>query len=72
MTFLVTAVILLGEFVFLMTVYHLDDAVQQQRTAQARVAGALTGWQPGSSTAPVEAAVRSLPAGTPGRAALQD
>ena len=59
-TILVTLVIVLGEFAFLMSVYHLDDQVEGQLVAQARVTGALETWQPGADTAAVEEAVRSL------------
>ncbi len=59
-TILVTLVIVLGEFAFLMSVYHLDDHVEGQLVAQARVTGALETWQPGDDTAAVEEAVRSL------------
>ena len=59
-TILVTLGIVLGEFAFLMSVYHLDDQVESQLVAQARVTGALQTWQPGTDTAAVEEAVRSL------------
>ena len=59
-TILVTLLIVLGEFGFLQAVYHMDDHVDIQRAAQARVAGALETWQPGDDTGPVEEAVRGL------------
>ena len=59
-TFLVTVVIVLSEFAFLLSVYHLDDHVSLQQAAQARVTGALQTWRPGDETAPVETAVRAL------------
>lgn len=59
-TILVTLVVVLGEFGFLKAVYHMDDHVDLQRAAQARVTGALDAWSPGTSTAPVEEAVRAL------------
>jgi diguanylate cyclase (GGDEF)-like protein/PAS domain S-box-containing protein len=71
-TFLVTMVIVLAEFGFLQAVYHLDDRVETQRAAQARVTGALETWQSGADTDPVEEAVRGLVAtDTPGSAELQ-
>ena len=42
-TILVTLVVVLVEFGFLQAVYHMDDHVESQRAAQARVAGALVG-----------------------------
>ena len=58
---------MLGEFGFLMSVYHLDDRVERQQYAQARVSGALATWQPGGDTAAVEEAVRALATtGAPG------
>ena len=59
-TILVTLVVVLGEFGFLQAVYHMDDHVESQRAAQARVAGALDAWTPGNDTGPVEEAVRAL------------
>ncbi len=59
-TILVTLVVVLGEFGFLQAVYHMDDHVDVQRAAQARVAGALDAWSPGNDTAAVEEAVRAL------------
>jgi diguanylate cyclase (GGDEF)-like protein/PAS domain S-box-containing protein len=59
-TIVFTLLIVLGEFGFLQVVYHMDDHVDVQATAQARVAGALSTWQPGSDTSPVEEAVRAL------------
>jgi diguanylate cyclase (GGDEF)-like protein/PAS domain S-box-containing protein len=59
-TLLVTLVVVLGEFGLLMGVYHLDDHVDVQRAAQARVAGTLETWQPGQDLAPVRQAVRAL------------
>ena len=55
-TILVTLAVVLGEFGFLQAVYHMDDHVESQRAAQARVAGALDAWTPGNDTAPVEEA----------------
>ncbi|NUR08274.1 MAG: EAL domain-containing protein [Nocardioidaceae bacterium] len=52
----------LAEFGFLTGVYHLDDHVDVQRAASARVQGMLATWQPGGATEPVEEAVRSLSA----------
>src|SRR5262245_58415587 len=59
-TALVTLVVVLAEFAFLTGVYHLDDHVDVQRAASARVQGTLATWQPGEATEPVEEAVRSL------------
>ena len=59
-TILVTLVVVLGEFGFLQAVYHMDDHVDVQHAAQARVAGALDAWTPGNDTAAVEEAVRAL------------
>ena len=59
-TILVTLVVVLVEFGFLQAVYHMDDHVDVQRAAQARVAGALDAWSPGNDTAAVEEAVRAL------------
>ena len=72
-TILVTLVVVLGEFGLLQAVYHLDDHVESQRAAQARVAGALNAWTPGNDTAAVEEAVRALGATDPaGAHHLQD
>ena len=61
-TFVVTAIILVGEFAFLMVVNHLGDGVDDQLVAQAQVSGSLQSWQPGSDTGPVVRAVRSYSA----------
>jgi len=72
-TILVTLVVVLGEFGFLQAVYHMDDHVDSQRAAQARVSGALDAWTPGNDTAAVEEAVRALgTTDTPGAHHLQD
>ena len=55
-TILVTLVVVLGEFGFLQAVYHMDDHADLQHAAQARVAGALDAWSPGTSTASVAGA----------------
>jgi diguanylate cyclase (GGDEF)-like protein/PAS domain S-box-containing protein len=60
LTALVTLLVVLSEYVFLTTVYHMDDHVEDQRAAAVRVQGALDAWTPGAPTRPVEEAVRSL------------
>jgi diguanylate cyclase (GGDEF)-like protein/PAS domain S-box-containing protein len=69
--FVVTALIVLGEFALLMTVYRLDDRVAAQQSALSRVEGALQTWQPGDDTGTVEQAVRTLDASVPGGEQLQ-
>lgn len=54
--------VVLGEFLLLMSVYRLDDGIQVERSAQARLTGALDTWRPGDPTGPVTSAVRSLTA----------
>jgi len=60
LTALVTLLVVLGEYVLLTTVYHMDDPVEDQRQAAVRVEGALDAWHPGAPTRPVEEAVRAL------------
>jgi diguanylate cyclase (GGDEF)-like protein/PAS domain S-box-containing protein len=69
--FVVTALIVLGEFALLMTVYRLDDRVAAEQSALSRVEGALETWQPGDDTGTVEQAVRTLDASVPGAEQLQ-
>jgi diguanylate cyclase (GGDEF)-like protein/PAS domain S-box-containing protein len=61
-TFLVTAIIVVSEFAFLMAVNHLGDGVDSQQVAQARVTGALQSWEQGAETGPVVRAVRGYSA----------
>jgi diguanylate cyclase (GGDEF)-like protein/PAS domain S-box-containing protein len=59
-TVLVTLLVVLAEFAFLEAVYHLDDGVQAQRAASARLTGVLQSWQPGDAAGPVRDAARAL------------
>ncbi len=59
-TLVATLLVVLGEFLLLMSVYHLDDGVEAEQYAQARVSGVLTTWQPGRPTRPVTDAVDAL------------
>jgi diguanylate cyclase (GGDEF)-like protein/PAS domain S-box-containing protein len=52
--------LVLGEFGFVMGVYHLDDHVEARQRAETRLAGTLTGWRPGDDVAPVLRSVRAL------------
>jgi hypothetical protein len=45
-TFALTALLLLGEFGFVMGVYHLDDDVAARQRAETRLSGTLTAWRP--------------------------
>ncbi len=59
-TILVTLVIVLAEFAFLMSVYHLGDRVERAGAAHARVAGTLQAWGPDHDVSAVTSAVAAL------------
>ena len=59
-TALVTACVLVVEFVFLTWLFHLDDAAQERSRAQARASVALAGWHPGEDPVPVASEIRAL------------
>ena len=59
-TALVTACVLVVEFVFLTWLFHLDDAAQERSRAQARASVALAGWHPGEDPLPVAREIRAL------------
>ena len=59
-TALVTACVLVVEFLFLTWLFHLDDGAQERSQAQARASVALAGWHPGEDPAPVAREIRAL------------
>ncbi len=59
-TALVTACVLVVEFMFLTWLFHLDDPAQDRSRAQARASVALAGWHPGEDPAPVAREIRAL------------
>jgi diguanylate cyclase (GGDEF)-like protein/PAS domain S-box-containing protein len=71
-TLVITVAVVLGELLFLTTLYRSDDGVQAEQAAHARLLGALETWRTGDETAPVERAVRDLHGDTAGVPALRD
>ena len=52
-TFVVTLLVVLGEFLLLTSVYHLDDGAEREQDAHARFAGLLDVWRPGDPGRPL-------------------
>jgi diguanylate cyclase (GGDEF)-like protein/PAS domain S-box-containing protein len=59
-TALVTACVLVVEFVFLTWLFHLDDGAQERSRAQARASVAIAGWHAGEDPVPVARELRAL------------
>ena len=61
-TFVVTLLVVLGEFLLLMSVYHLDDDSEREQYAHARFAGQLDAWRPGDPGRPLVRSADALAA----------
>ena len=71
-TFVVTLLVVLGEFLLLTSVYRLDDGAEREQYAHARFTGLLDVWRPGDPGRPLVRSVDALVAtGAAGTESLQ-